>query len=133
MRPFRLVRYALVAVLFLGIAAVAVVANRETPSAVGFFAALALAALAAALTRREWLSRIVRLGLLAAVADFVVFLFLAVHGGWNDSASTAPDCGPSASYVGSTVALYAFIGATAAILVLSCLPPGRLRRRPSNE
>jgi hypothetical protein len=133
MRPFRLVRYALVAVLFLGVAAIAAVANRETASAVGFFAALALAALVAALSSRERLGLVVRLGLLAAVADFVVFRVLAFRDGWNDSACDPSYCGPSASYVGSTVALYAFIGATATIFVVACLPLGRLRRRPSNE
>ena len=133
MRPFRLARYALVAVLFLGVAAASTVANRETPSAIGLFAALALAAIVAALTHREQLGRVVGLGLLAAVADFVVFLFLAFRDGWNDSACDPSYCGPSASYVGSTIALYAFIGATAAILVLSCLPIPQLRRGPSNE
>jgi len=133
MRPLRILRYALVAAFFLGLAAFAVISNKEKDSAVAFFVALLLAALVAAITRRERLSLVIRLGLVAALLDFVVYLGLAVDHGWQDADCDPRFCGPSSSYVGSTVGLYAFIGALATILVVACLPFGHLRRGPSNE
>jgi len=133
MRPFRILRYALVAAFFLGLATFAVISNKEKDSAVAFFVALLLAALVAAITRRERLSLVIRLGLLAAVLDLLVTVGLSIERGWYDADCDPRFCGPSSSYVGSTVGLYAFIGALATILVVACLPLGHLRRGPSNE
>ena len=133
MRPFRIVRYALVAAFFLGLATFAVIANREKDSAAAFFVALLLAAIVAASTRRERLSLVIRLGLVAAILDFVVYIGLSYERGWQDADCDPRFCGPSSSYVGTTVGLYAFIGALATILVVACLPFGHLRRGHSIE
>jgi hypothetical protein len=128
MRPFRLIRYAVVAVVFLGLSVNLAFRPPVTASVVGFFVALTLAALVASRTTTDRLSWVVRGSLVLAVIEFFVEWGWALHKGYSDSGCTPQTCGEPAWIAAIAPSLWAFAGATALIVVVSDLTRRRSRR-----
>ncbi len=120
MRPFRLARYALVAVLFLGLSVNLVFRPPVTePQVVGFAVAVALAVLVAWRTSQEQLSWVIRGALVVAVVEFLVEWYVSLEKGYAEASCTPDTCSFPPSVEAIAPSLWAFVGASALLLVIA--------------
>jgi hypothetical protein len=130
MRPFRLARYAVVALLFLGLSVNLVFRPPVTePRVVGFAAAVALAVLVAWRASQEQLTWVVRGALVVAVVEFFIEWFGSLEKGYAEASCTPDTCSFPPPVDAIAPSLWAFVGASALLLVIASLRQRRQRQR----